>query len=360
METRASYLVVGGFVLVSLIALVVMVVWLAGVQFDEEFDYYDILFEGSVTGLKSGNPVRYQGIPVGVVFDMGIDKENVERIRVTIEVPTDTPIKEDAIASLEFQGITGVAYVQIGGGTQNAPMLRPRLGRSRPVIKSKPSQLQEVFDAAPEVLNRFIALLEQASGLLSEKNQLNVTNTLQNIATFTKTLGENSGDVSQMISDGVKVINELRLVSAEAGAAVTDLRDLVGDVTGNVEIITSDARATMDDVRLLTSELREDARSLSGRLDNTLTILDGEVHGLGGDTRATLAAVQKVSEQLAKLLDSNHGAVSDFTASGLYEFTQLLAESRILVASLMRISSEIERDPARFLFGNAQQGLEVK
>ena len=47
METRASYLVVGGFVLVSLIALVVMVIWLAGTTFDEEFAYYDILFEGS-------------------------------------------------------------------------------------------------------------------------------------------------------------------------------------------------------------------------------------------------------------------------------------------------------------------------
>ena len=124
METRASYLVVGGFVLVSLIALVVMVIWLAGTTFDEEFAYYDILFEGSVTGLKSGNPVRYRGIPVGVVSDMGIDKENVERVRVTIEVPNDTPIKEDAITSLEFQGITGVAYVQFeGGGTRTRTCL---------------------------------------------------------------------------------------------------------------------------------------------------------------------------------------------------------------------------------------------
>ena len=360
METRASYLVVGGFVLVSLIALVVMVVWLAGVKLDEEFSYYDILFEGSVTGLKSGNPVRYQGIPVGVVSDMRIDPENVERVRVTIEVPTDTPIKEDAIASLEFQGITGVAYVQIEGGTQDAPMLRPRLGRSRPIIESKPSQLQEVFEAAPEMLNRFIVLLEQASVLLGKENQANVADTLDHIKTFTGTLAENSGDVAQMISDGVKVIGELRLASAEARAAVTELCGLVGDVTDNVELITGEARATMDDVRLLTSELREDAKNLTGSLDKTLSTLDGELQGIGGDAKSTLSAVRQASEQLALILEANQGAVTDFTASGLYEFTQLLAESRVLVAALMRISSEIERDPARFLFGNAQQGLEVK
>ena len=360
METRASYLVVGGFVLVSLIALVVMVIWLAGTTFDEEFAYYDILFEGSVTGLKSGNPVRYRGIPVGVVSDMGIDKENVERVRVTIEVPNDTPIKEDAIASLEFQGITGVAYVQIEGGTQDANMLRPQLGRPRPIIESKPSQLQEVFDAAPEVLNRFIALLEQASVLLGKENQSNVADTLQNITTFTDVLAENSGDVGHMISDSVKVINELRLASAEARTAVTDLRGLVADVTDNVALITGEARATMEDVHSLTSDFRDDAHNLTGRLDGTLTILDREVQGLGGETKSTLLAVRQASEQLARILDSNQGAVTDFTASGLYEFTQLLAESRILVASLMRISTEIERDPARFLFGNAQQGLEVK
>ena len=360
METRASYLVVGGFVLVSLIALVVMVIWLAGTTFDEEFAYYDILFEGSVTGLKSGNPVRYRGIPVGVVSDMGIDKENVERVRVTIEVPNDTPIKEDAIASLEFQGITGVAYVQIEGGTQDANMLRPQLGRPRPIIESKPSQLQEVFDAAPEVLNRFIALLEQASVLLGKENQSNVADTLQNITTFTDALAENSGDVGHMISDSVKVINELRLASAEARTAVTDLRGLVADVTDNVALITGEARATMEYVRSLTSDLRDDAHNLTGRLDGTLTILDREVQGLGGETKSTLLAVRQASEQLARILDSNQGAVTDFTASGLYEFTQLLAGSRILVASLMRISTEIERDPARVLFGNAQQGLEVK
>ena len=163
-----------------------------------------------------------------------------------------------------------------------------------------------------------------------------------------------------MISDGVKVIDELRLASAEARAAVTELRWLVGDVADNVDIITREARATMGDMQLLTSELREDAQTLTASLGETLTTLDGELKGIGGDAKSTLSAVRKASEQLAIILESNQGAVTDFTASGLYEFTQLLAESRVLVAALMRISSEIERDPARFLFGNAQQGLEVK
>ena len=62
METKASYLIVGTFSLVLLIGLVSAVLWLAGVELDEEFAYYDMYFEGSVTGLKVGNPVRYRNI----------------------------------------------------------------------------------------------------------------------------------------------------------------------------------------------------------------------------------------------------------------------------------------------------------
>ncbi len=360
METRASYLVVGSFVLLSLVGLVVMVIWLAGVNLDEEFTYYDILFQGSVTGLKEGNPVRYRGIPVGVVSDMRIDPLNVERVRVAIEVPADTPIKEDAVASLEFQGITGIAYVQISGGTQDSSMLQSKPGQPRPVIQSKPSQLQEVFDAAPEVLNRFVVLLEQASGLLSSENQKNVAQTLENLSTFTETLATNTVNVSSMIADGASVISELRGASAEARAAVSELRGLVGDVQDSVDLITGEARSTMGDVRLLTSELRDNAHSLAARLDTTLLTIDAQMQGFGDETKSTLIAARDASEQLAKILETNQGAVNDFTTSGLYEFTQLLAESRVLVAFLMRIATEIERDPARFLFGDAQKGLEIK
>ena len=110
--------------------------WLAKVDMDREYTDYDIYFDGTVTGLKTGNPVRYRGIPVGIVTQMEINPDNVEQVRVTVEVNSDTPIKEDASASLEFQGLTGVAFVQLTGGTNDAPPLRSKPGEKYPVIPS--------------------------------------------------------------------------------------------------------------------------------------------------------------------------------------------------------------------------------
>ena len=73
METRANYIIVGSFTLLVLVGSVVAIIWMAGANLDEDYSYYDIYFEGSVTGLKPGNPVRYRGIPVGVISEMHID-----------------------------------------------------------------------------------------------------------------------------------------------------------------------------------------------------------------------------------------------------------------------------------------------
>ena len=273
METKANYIVVGAFTLVLLLGLVTAVVWLADVGLDEEFAYYDLFFEGSVTGLKPGNPVRYRGVPVGVVTDMKINPDNVEQVKVTIEVPNDTPIKEDTEASLEFQGITGIAYVQITGGTHDAPPLRRIPGRGNPVIKSKPSQLQEIIEAAPELVNRVISLVDRANLLLGDANQKNFAEAMANVSSITGSFASGSDDIRTLLSDGASAVTELQAASADARILVKELREtiadlskmakgtlgdtrgLLGDVRSNVNLITDDARSTIGEINKLSKEL---------------------------------------------------------------------------------------------------------
>ncbi len=421
METRASYVIVGAFTLLVVIGAVVAVIWMAGVKLDTTFARYDIFFEGSVTGLKPGAQVRYRGIPVGVVTSMSINPDNVEQVKVTIEVPQDTPIKEDAVASLEFQGITGVAYVQISGGTQEAPPLKRRPGQKRPVIPSKPSQLQELFETAPELINRFIALVDRANLLLNPRNQATFARTLGNIETFTGALAESSGDVRALLAHGAETLAELRgtasearrtlielrgstdLLTANAQAALTDLRGLIGEmrskierlsdradalmgtVQGNVDRVAEDAGTmmrgirgdigrvsdeaslTMAEVRAFTEELRDRTTEFTAGVGRTMQRIDSELAGLGGDVRAAIRSVDaaardvgRAADELAGFIAENREPVETFTASGLYELTQLLSETRILVNALTRISAQIEQDPARFLFGRVHRGVEVK
>src|SRR3546814_20791423 len=103
---------------------------------------------------------------------MQIHPRNVVQVQVTLSVPAGTPIKADTVASLELEGITGVAYVQLSGGTQEAPPLAAQPGQERPVIESKPSQLQALFATAPELLSRFLAVPERLNLLLSPGHKI--------------------------------------------------------------------------------------------------------------------------------------------------------------------------------------------
>jgi phospholipid/cholesterol/gamma-HCH transport system substrate-binding protein len=367
METKANYIVVGAFTLILLIGLVTAVVWLADVELDEEFAYYDLMFDGSVTGLKAGNPVRYRGVPVGVVTDMRINPKNVEQVQVTIEVPNDTPIKEDAVASLEFQGITGIAYVQITGGTHDSPPLRRIPGAGNPVIKSKPSQLQEVIEAAPELVNRVISLVDRANILLGDSNQENFAAAMANMKLITGSFADGSNDIRTLLSDGAGAVTALQEASADARLLIKELRGTITTLSGQATGTLDDTRGLLGDVRSNVNLITDDARATIGAINGLAKNLAGEMGDIGPQTKTTLAAVKEAADsldhsqqQLSDLLAENREPIANFTSSGLYEFTQLLAEARNLVTALSRISGQIERDPARFLFGNSQQGVGVR
>lgn len=317
METRASYLLVGIFVIAGIMAMLATAVWVAGSRTGRSTVLYDIYFDGSVTGLKPGNSVQYRGIPVGGVVDMRIDPDNVERILVTIEVEAGTPIREDTEATLALQGITGLSFIQLTGGTQQSPPLTPPPGRDRAVIASRPSQLSALIDAAPELLERTIRVIRQLEDLLGEENLAHISNTLGNIETMTGNLAASGDEIGAMLAEGASTMEELRKVTEHASVMMASIQ---GDVGG----LAKETRLVL------------------------------------GEVRRAVARMAVASDEIATFLTENRGPLSDFSGTGLYEFSQLMAEARVLVAALSRLTEQIERDPARFLFGDQQQGVEVK
>ena len=165
METRASHVLIGGFVLLVIVGLFAFVIWLARVQIDREFARYDIYFEGSVAGLGIGGDVSYRGIRVGTVISITVNPDDPSRVRVIAEIGSDTLIREGDQASLQLQGITGVAFVNSEGATAEKPLIGAKADEPRPVIPSKPSQIEKLFQGAPELINRGIILTERASEL---------------------------------------------------------------------------------------------------------------------------------------------------------------------------------------------------
>lgn len=320
METRASYVMVGSFVLALIAAGTIFVVWLAKVELDTVPTRYRVYFTGNVTGLQLGSAVRFRGVPIGAVSDIRIDPKNIERVKVMVEVSDDAPITADTVATLGLQGITGVAFVQLSGGTKGSPRLKPGPEGEPPEIASEPSALQTLMDKAPELFTKAVLIADRLSHLVDDKNLAAVTKTLANLENVTSVLADRSRNLDRVIVD-------------------------VGDTLGSV-------RKAADSVNSLATGLgpvRKEARLAMKDLRVALT-----------DARKMLGSFAKTSTELEKLVSESRVPMRDFTSGGLYELSQFIAEARVLVANLTRLSSQMERDPARFFFGDAQKGFEAK
>lgn len=215
METRASYLLVGSFVLVFFFGLVGFAIWLAKAQFDAELTRYDIFFNGSVTGLKDGSPVRYSGVRVGEVVYIGLDRENPSRARAMIEVESITPVTTDTNASLEFEGLTGGRYILLSGGKPGGEPLLATGNQKRPQIPSKTSQLESLLEGAPGIIAGANALLNQANELLGPDNLNNISTILANVSRFSGALSENEDRFRSLIQDSAETMASLKNTAAQ-------------------------------------------------------------------------------------------------------------------------------------------------
>ena len=124
-----NYPLVGLFVLVFGAALIAGVLWLAaGGAIQKKYDLYVAIEDESVAGLNLNAPVKYSGVDVGKVQEIRLDPGNPQRVNLLFAIERGTPIKEDTVAVLKTQGLTGIAYVELSGGARDSPPLRPVAG----------------------------------------------------------------------------------------------------------------------------------------------------------------------------------------------------------------------------------------
>ncbi|HKM71377.1 MAG TPA: MlaD family protein [Stellaceae bacterium] len=310
METRAHYVAVGTFVLAVIFLAFVAILWLGRVEFGQQAKRYYIFFSGSVAGLNKGSQVQYNGIPVGRVIDIRVDPNNLEQIQVTVEIDTSiVDIKSDARALLDANILNGIATIQIRGGTRVASDLEPETGHKYPVIKAGRSELEEVKASLPELLADLKAATHSLNALLDEQNRQAVSDTLQNIRTITGSLVEPSKQVSEVVDNANKAVVELK------------------SLFGNIDQSYTDKGGLKDQL----SQTLNDADRLAKNLNDT-------------------------GRQLQQMIQENRPGIRNFTQETLTQVGDLVSDLQRFVAGVSRFASEIERDPARLLFGERREG----
>ncbi len=199
METRANYVLIGSFTLLAIAGIFAFVVWLAQFEFNRQYHYYEIHFAGSVSGLGKAADVRYNGLKVGQVREMELNPADPSQVIVIIEVNSDFPVYQNAIATMEYQGLTGVAYVEISGPIGGGELLKAKAGQQYPIIASQQSNFQELFSGAPDLIKGGTALVAELSKLVNEKNRDSISQILANTAVITGEVSNKSKDLGAFL-----------------------------------------------------------------------------------------------------------------------------------------------------------------
>jgi phospholipid/cholesterol/gamma-HCH transport system substrate-binding protein len=308
-EREANYLTVGAFVLLVLALGAWFVIWYTDAQDKRDYKRYEIYFEGSVSGLSNGSPVRYLGVDVGRVFDIRLDPRAADRVQVIADIDEKAPISAKTLASLSLQGVTGLLYIDLErdrGGRSVMPLVP---SERYPVIRTVQSDFDLLVSSLPDLVTRGAELANRLSGVLSDANIEAVSVTLDNIR-------QASIELPRILKDVKQMTGELERTVAEIEGAAGGIRDIT--------------------------------------------------QGAGPDIKAAVASVRTVVENFASTaarLDAfvveNEANITRFSDQGLFQFQELIRDSREAAQEFRELSRSLKREPSQLLYEPKYYGVEI-
>ncbi|MDE2275028.1 MAG: MCE family protein, partial [Burkholderiales bacterium] len=194
MDDKVNYALVGAFVLGLGAALVAAVLWLAaGLGGGREMDRYQAVIRESVAGLNVDAPVKYLGVDVGKVSRIEIDPHNSQQVRLHFLIERGTPIQQDSAAVLKTQGLTGIAYIELSGGSAGSPPLRPGADGAAPTIPFKLSLGARLENVLTNVLANVDRVSNNLNAVFDTGNQRALRSTLADTAALAHALAGQKG-----------------------------------------------------------------------------------------------------------------------------------------------------------------------
>jgi phospholipid/cholesterol/gamma-HCH transport system substrate-binding protein len=307
MDKNTNYVVVGAFVLLVIGMAVSFVYWYTDQKDKRSYQRYEIYYDGTVSGLTAGSPVRYLGVDVGKVARLMLDPKNRKRVEVVADIEESAPIDTRTLALLSLQGVTGLLFIDLEEdpkATSNGPL---PMGEHYPVIRSAPSDLDVFLRSLPALANHATDLVDHMDQVFSEGNVKNFKALLANA----------------------------RVASDKAPLLVHEIEDLVANLRHTSDQVDTAA----DDFDRVTND---------------------------ADIKTSLANIRHISDSLANATDrlnefvtQNEPALSRFTGQGLPELERLLHESRAAVRDIRDLSRSLQQNPGELLYESNHHGVEV-
>ncbi|HET6552512.1 MAG TPA: MlaD family protein [Dyella sp.] len=303
METRAHHVLIGLFTVIVVMAALLFGLWLAKSSSDRQFAYYQVVFNEAVTGLTQGGAVQYNGIKVGDVTQLKLDKQDPRKVIAWIRLGADTPVRQDTHAKLALTGVTGLAVIQLSGGSPQSPPLEGKNGEL-PVIVADPSPLSRLLANGEDLVMNINDVIARASALLSPENMDRVSRTLDHLDKATGAIADQRDDIRALLQ-------QLAEASKRANDTLAQTQKLVQTTNS---LVDTQGRATLD------------------------------------SARNALASVERVTANVDHLLSDNRASING-GIQGFSELAPAIRELRDAASSLRGVTRRLDDNPAGFLLG---------
>lgn len=310
MEPKVNYILVGSFVALLGASILAGILWLGKTDYRGSYDRYEAYMKESVAGLSVDSTVKYRGVDVGRVKAIALNPNNPEEVLLTMDIVRGTPIKTDTIAVLETQGLTGLATINLTGGSREAPSLQAQAGRAYPVIKTGPSLFSRLDEAASRLLSeeglaQLLSDLDLAakgvSNVLDDENRTALKKTIKDLSDVAQTLAAHKAQVEQSLKGAAKSADNLVKLTASLNAEVPTLLAEINKSVAALGTATDELARTSKTVGMVVNEARPE--------------------------------------------------LQQFTKRTLPEAGLLITELRQLTSTLTRVARELEREPSSLVFG---------
>lgn len=309
MERDAKYATLALFALACVAAAVAFIWWYSGRGDQREYQTYEIYFQGSVSGLSKGSPVRYLGVDVGRVTYLGVDKADPGRVKVIADIDSSAPISGGTLAKLGLLGLTGLLYIDLQQNPDTSGTRALQQGTQYPVIPSRKSSIEASIERLPEILGQATEVLTRIELVLSDENVRSVGRTLAHV--------EQAAD-------------DLPATIAEARALATDLRGI--------------SQSTLE---------------LTNRLNQTLRTAQPDLAATLANARAASEKLSRTADGLDRLLNQNEGGLGKAAGASVAELQQLVIDARGASNEVRELARTLRERPSSVLFEPKSAGVEI-
>ncbi|VAW75419.1 hypothetical protein MNBD_GAMMA13-709 [hydrothermal vent metagenome] len=297
MDKKINHAMVGLFVILLGTAWLAISLWLALGNFSTQYTDYRVYMDESVSGLYVDAPVKYRGVEIGKVKSIKLNPDIPGQVQLTLAIESSVPIKEDTIAVLTVQGLTGVAFVDLSGGSLGSPQLEATDDEFYPIIKTGPSFFSRLDTSGTELIANLNILAHSLASVFNAEGTRTVSEILANINEITAAFAHRHAELEQ------GVVNASRML--ENGAAASS--QLQG----------------------LLEQLQTTAKAFEGMA----------------------ARVATVSDSLDEYVNNSGRGVQQFSQQTLPEFGALISELRRLADTMQMLGQKLEDDPRVLLYG---------